>query len=108
MELIRFSILLLLFFSIHSEGNPSLSSPSAFLASTTVGKFVVIGGGSTFDSTTLSSSRIDIYNSDTNTWSLATLSTARYSLSAVSAGRFVLFAGGYDGCNHFFKGGYLG
>jgi hypothetical protein len=39
---------------------------------------------------------VDIYNADTGQWSTASLSLGRYELSALSAGRLAVFAGGMN------------
>lgn len=47
-------------------------------------------------------SRVDIYNASTNTWSKAQLSAARQGVTAATVGDKVLFAGGFgypDGRN---------
>ena len=45
----------------------------------------------------LGSSRVDIYDIVTNTWSVAELSKPRYSIGAVAAGNKIFFAGGESG-----------
>jgi hypothetical protein len=40
---------------------------------------------------------VDVYNSNTGTWSTAQLSVARNVLAATSVGNVALFSGGYDG-----------
>jgi hypothetical protein len=47
------------------------------------------------------SKRVDIYNTTTNSWSKAELSSPRYGIKACSIGSKVFFAGGWiDGDNH--------
>ncbi len=66
-----------------------------------VGNKVLIGGGGDGfgDNQT---SKVDIYNASTNTWTIQHLSSERQSLTAATVGNKVLFAGGYgypDGSN---------
>jgi hypothetical protein len=42
---------------------------------------------------------VDVYNSESGTWSTAQLSVARERLAATSVGNVAIFAGGYGG-NH--------
>jgi hypothetical protein len=43
------------------------------------------------------SNKVDIYDAGTNTWSVATLSVARSSLSVTAVGNKVIFVGGFGG-----------
>jgi hypothetical protein len=62
------------------------------------GDKVLFAGGSEYSgSITIPSTRVDIYNTTTNTWSTAELSRARSEMSAVVAGNKIFFAGGLDG-----------
>ena len=68
---------------------------------TSVGNEIFIaGGGDGFGDN--QTSRVDIYDASTNTWSTAELSAARQGLVAATVGDKVLFAGGFgypDGSN---------
>ena len=63
------------------------------MAVATVGDKVLFAGGSNYDWVDVTS-RVDIYNATTNTWSTAELSVARHDLAAVTLGNKVFFAGG--------------
>ena len=54
------------------------------------GKILIAGGNTGM----ASSSRVDIYDLNNNSWSTAELSKSRYLLSAISAGNTIFFAGG--------------
>ncbi len=70
----------------------TLSQARSSLSATSVGKYALFGGG-WFDPSP-KSDRVDIWNSENNTWSNATLSLPRSHLSATSVGKYALFGGG--------------
>jgi predicted Ser/Thr protein kinase len=75
-----------------SWSTATLSQARAGLAGTSVGNFVLFGGGW---SSSGASNVVDIYNVPNNTWTTANLSQAREYLAATSvANRYALFAGG--------------
>jgi len=57
-------------------------------------KILFAGGGYQYNN--LFSTRVDIYNITTNTWSTAELSHPRFDIAAVAAGNKIFFAGGSD------------
>lgn len=77
----------------------SLSTGRTRMAATSLDSLAFFGGGGSYVNTgTIPnftySTRVDIYNTNTNQWSTSELSQARASLVAVSAKGKVLFAGG--------------
>jgi len=77
------------------NGNFNLSQSRWFLAATSVGDVALFGGGYLSDAKAPEPSDVvDIYHSDTNKWSTATLATARYWPAASSVGTLAIFAGG--------------
>jgi len=86
-------------FSAMSTG---LAVPRSFLASTTVGRYTLFGGGEIQAGPTGSDSDcVDIWDSTTSNWSTdlnsggKLLSHPRKKLAAASTGRYALFGGGY-------------
>jgi hypothetical protein len=65
-------------------------------AGVSLGNKIYFGGGCPLDGglAETPSSRVDVYDATTNTWSTAELSEARTSLAAASLGNKILFAGG--------------
>lgn len=74
----------------------SLSLARGNLAATSVSGQALFAGG---DDRGYPSSRVDIYDSSSNSWSTASLSEARTGLAATSVGSQALFAGGSDNSN---------
>jgi len=77
----------------------TLSIARYYLAATSVGDVALFGGGASNCQDMYcqnSFATVDIYNTTTRLWSTATLSVARYSLAATSAGDVALFGGGYN------------
>ena len=78
-----------------------LSQARSGIATAVVGTKVFFAGGWTAsccdgdDYPANPSSRIDIYDNATNTWTTAELSEARFDIAATANGNKVLFAGGY-------------
>lgn len=84
----------------------TLSIARSALAATSVGKYALFAGGRTDntagESTAVSSDVVDIWDSTTRSWIPATtLSIPRYDLSAISVGKFALFAGGRNATTIF-------
>jgi hypothetical protein len=71
----------------------SLSKPRVRMAVGTVGTKILFAGGNAQDEPN-GSSRVDIYDINSKTWSTAELSTPRYDITAITAGDKVFFAGG--------------
>jgi hypothetical protein len=75
-----------------------LSQARHSLSGTAVGTKVLFGGGNGIRPESQSfADRVDIYDSATNTWSVAKLSEARGYGAATSTGGKAFFAGGYTG-----------
>ena len=74
-----------------------LSVPRSYIAAVATGDKVFFAGGSVHSASNLTaaSSRVDIYNVTTQTWSIAELSQARGEIAAAVVGNKVFFAGGY-------------
>jgi hypothetical protein len=90
---------------INRQETPAQLIPVGTLSKTRYGitmaaagdKILFAGGSENSGSITIPSTRVDIYNTTTNTWSTAELSRARYEMSTVTAGNKIFFAGGLDG-----------
>jgi len=81
---------------MHSTAN--LSQERYWLAATTVGnKAIFAGGFYTISDVFYYSNVVDIYDTNTDSWSTATLSRGRRELSATQVGNKAMFAGGYYG-----------
>ncbi|MHC4479012.1 MAG: PASTA domain-containing protein [Planctomycetota bacterium] len=80
----------------------TLSQGRMHLAATTVGNKAIFAGGcnSIYALGGTIYDTADIYNGDTDSWSTAPLSQARYYLAAAAAGNKAIFAGGFaaEGC----------
>lgn len=76
-----------------------LSAARSGLAASTAGDKVLFAGGFGYpDGRNWGEfNTVDIYDTSTNTWSVATLSQARSDLSATTAGSKIYFAGGHAG-----------
>lgn len=75
----------------------SLSNPRRSLAAAGLQNKVLFGGGGTLDKDGICcivSSRVDIYDISTGSWSQRELSVARDNLAAAAIGNKILFAGG--------------
>ncbi len=72
----------------------NLSQPRVGMAVASAGNKIVFAGGM---SNNINSSRVDIYDIVTQTWSTAELSEARYDIAAVAAGNKIFFGGGEIG-----------
>jgi hypothetical protein len=73
----------------------SLSEPTAFLTSATVGDLTLFAGGGVPGVSV--SDHVDIYDAVTDSWSTASLSEARFGLASTVLGDLVFFAGGATG-----------
>jgi hypothetical protein len=73
-----------------------LSESRLAIAAAAVGDKVFFAGGSNggTEITGTATNKVDIYDQSTNTWSIATLSKARFGLAATTAGDKIYFAGG--------------
>src|SRR5436190_14223309 len=72
-----------------------LSMPRDHLAAATAGTKVLFAGGWSFANNDVTS-RVDIYDTVSHTWSTAELTQARYDISAIAVGNKIFFAGGTD------------
>jgi hypothetical protein len=80
-----------------SEGRYFLSSSSSS-SSSSIGEMVVVFGGGVLDViTSKSSSTVDIYNVESQSWITTTLSQPRYELASASSRNKIFFGGGFDG-----------
>lgn len=74
----------------------SLSVPRWFVGVASAGNLIMYAGGqsSGIAFPPEDESIVDIYNTTTNTWSIASLSEARYGISTITVGSKIFFAGG--------------
>ncbi|MGI8583746.1 MAG: PKD domain-containing protein, partial [Chitinophagaceae bacterium] len=86
----------------------TLSKARAGMAVASAGNKIVFAGGQSNGCTgswceDWGSSRVDIYDVSTNSWSIAELSAHRYGIAAIAVGNKIFFAGGEagDGANNF-------
>jgi hypothetical protein len=77
----------------------TLSIPRSGALAASSGNKILFAGG-VLGSNVLSS-RVDIYDTTTQSWSIAELSQARYGMAVVSAGNKIFFAGGSPDELHF-------
>ena len=75
----------------------TLSEARGGIAVGLVGNKIVFAGASSNSGQTNSSTRVDIYDINTNSWSMAELSLARQDFSVVTSGNKIFFAGGWEG-----------
>ena len=68
----------------------TLSQPRAGIAAGWAGSKIVFAGGG-------QSSRVDIYDINTNSWSTSELSVGRQDIAVVTSGDKIFFAGGWEG-----------
>ncbi|HMK03568.1 MAG TPA: kelch repeat-containing protein [Ferruginibacter sp.] len=73
----------------------TLTQPRTKMAVAAAGNKILYAGGIT--NTGIVSSRVDIYDISTNTWSNASLSVGRYYIGSVTVGDKIFFAGGETG-----------
>jgi autotransporter-associated beta strand protein len=76
----------------------SLSQARCELAAASAGTKVLFAGGTATPppGVMASNSAVDIYDTSTGTWTVASLSVPRYDLAAASAGNLAFFAGGWE------------
>jgi len=76
-----------------------LSIPRKAMAAAVSGTKVVFAGGGDHNDSWFNKdyATVDIYDASTNTWTIDSLSTARWGLAGQSIGNKVFFAGGYNG-----------
>src|SRR6188768_4001017 len=72
-----------------------LSMPRDHLAAVAAGTKVLFAGGWSFANQDVTS-RVDIYDTVSRTWSTAELTQARYDISVIAVGNKIFFAGGTD------------
>ena len=72
-----------------------LSMPRDHLAAAAAGTKVLFAGGWSFANQDVTS-RVDIYDTVSQTWSTAELTKARYDISVIAVGNKIFFAGGTD------------
>jgi|GEM_PF-363050 len=75
----------------------TLSETRLGMTIASAGNKILFVGGANFGMNTILSSRVDIYNITTQTWSTAELSEARYDIAPVSSGNKIFFGGGEIG-----------
>jgi hypothetical protein len=78
-----------------SQNRPGISVASA-------GNKILFAGGSTWPNAPYATTRVDIYDIVSQTWSTAELSTPRWQIATVTAGNKIFFAGGgyYDNADN--------
>ncbi len=76
----------------------TLTVPHSFYTAVTAGNRAYFAGGivSYSGNNTVLTNRIDIYDYNTGTWSIDSLSVARGGLASATVGTKILFAGGHD------------
>ena len=74
----------------------TLSQTRTYVAAASVGNKILFAGGYISGTPSSSSSRVDIFDITTNTWTTAELSQAREALTTAVLGNKIFFAGGYD------------
>lgn len=72
-----------------------LSEPRAGVVTASAGNKILFAGG--YGPNGVTSSRVDIYDLNTNNWSVAELSLPRYSMAVAVLGTKIFFAGGAEG-----------
>ena len=72
-----------------------LSQQRSGVVTATAGNKILFAGGDNYSAGT--STRVDIYDMNTNSWSIAELSKARYSMAVAVLGTKIFFAGGAEG-----------
>jgi N-acetylneuraminic acid mutarotase len=75
----------------------TLSQPREGIAVGWAGSKIVFAGASSNSGQTNPSTRVDIYDINTNSWSMAELSVARQDFAVVTSGNKIFFAGGWEG-----------
>ncbi len=76
----------------------TLSKTRYEVSMASAGNKILFAGGVEYNGTlNVASSRVDIYNYSTNTWTTAELSQARYQMATVVSGNKIFFAGGLNG-----------
>ena len=83
----------------NTQLNPfgTLSEARYGMVSASAGNKILFAGGATSNS---GSTRVDIYDISTNSWSIAELSIGRDNMTAGAVGNKIFFAGGYSDVNH--------
>ena len=75
----------------------TLSQARAGIAAASAGSKIVFAGAASNSGQTGPSTRVDIYDINTNSWSTTELSVARQDLAVVTSGNKIFFAGGWEG-----------
>ena len=75
----------------------TLSQPRGGIAVASAGNKILFAGAASYSGQTSPSTRVDIYDINTNSWSMAELSVARQDFAVVTAGNKIFFAGGWEG-----------
>lgn len=75
----------------------NLSRPRGSLAMASAGNKILFAGGNEISGEFWGSSRVDIYDLASQSWSTAELSKPRFGIAVVAAGNKILFAGGETG-----------
>ncbi|HJS55521.1 MAG TPA: kelch repeat-containing protein [Chitinophagaceae bacterium] len=75
----------------------TLSEAREGVAVGSAGNKIVFAGAASNSGQTDPSTRVDIYDINTNSWSVAELSAARQDFSVVTSGNKIFFAGGWEG-----------
>ena len=75
----------------------TLSQARGGIAAGLVGSKIIFAGASSNSGQTTPSTRVDIYDINTNSWSMAELSATRQDFAVVTSGNKIFFAGGWEG-----------
>lgn len=75
----------------------TLSQPRGGIAVGFAGSKIVFAGAASYSGQTNPSTRVDIYDINTNSWSMAELRVARQDFAVVTSGNKIFFAGGWEG-----------
>lgn len=75
----------------------TLSQPRGGIAVGSAGSKILFAGAASYSGQTSPSTRVDIYDINTNSWSTAELSVARQDFAVVTSGNKIFFAGGWEG-----------
>ena len=75
----------------------TLSEAREGIAVASAGSKIVFAGAASYIGQTSPSTRVDIYDINTNSWSIAELSVARQDFAVVTSGTKIFFAGGWKG-----------
>ena len=82
----------------------TLSQARSGVVAAAAGNKILFAGGGYFglDGCSEASSRVDIYDVVTQSWSTAELTFPRWYITAVTSGSKIFFAGGYSNCSNYY------